>query len=76
MPFQEWENEEDDCLVISDDEEMDDADDIGTIFGRSMAVHKAKCDRFDKVVSGRVVGVEEMGKRVFACSVGYGKELE
>ncbi len=76
LPFHEWEDQEDDCLVLSDEEEMDDADEIGTNLGRSLSVHRSQRGRFDKRVSGRVVSVEEPGKRVFACSVGYGKELE
>lgn len=76
LPFHQWEDQEDDCLVLSDEEEMDDADEIGTNLGRSLSVHRSQRGRFDKRVSGRVVSVEEPGKRVFACSVRYGKELE
>ena len=76
LPFKEWEDEEDDCLVLSDDEEMDDVDELATIIGRSLSAHRSQSVRFTRKVSGRVVTVEEMGNRMFVCSVGYGNELK
>lgn len=48
LPFHEWEDQEDDCLVLSDEEEMDDADEIGTNLGRSLSVHRSQRGHFDK----------------------------
>lgn len=76
LPFQKWEDASNDLLL---DSEEDDVDEIPGVSGMPQTVAKPKAgssDRFDKVVSGRVVKVEEMGKREFVCSLSASNEVE
>lgn len=76
LPFQKWEDSSNDLLLES---EEDDVDEIPGVSGMPQTVAKPKAgssDRFDKVVSGRVVKVEEMGKREFVCSLSASNEVE
>ena len=76
LPFQKWEDSSNDLLL---DSEEDDVDEIPGVSGMPQTVAKPKAgssDRFDKVVSGRVVKVEEMGKREFVCSLSASNEVE
>ena len=61
------------------DSEEDDVDEIPGVSGMPQTVAKPKSgsfDKFDKLVSGRVVKVEEMGKREFVCSLSASNEVE
>lgn len=76
LPFQKWEDSSNDLLL---DSEEDDVDETPGVSGMPQTVTKPKAgssDRFDKVVSGRVVKVEEMGKREFVCSLSASNEVE
>lgn len=76
LPFQKWEDSSNDLLL---DSEEDDVDEMSGVSGMPQTVTKPKAgssDRFDKVVSGRVVKVEEMGKREFVCSLSASNEVE
>ena len=76
LPFQKWEDSSNDLLL---DSEEDDVDEIPGVSGMSQTVTKPKSgsfNTFNKVVSGRVVKVEETGKREFVCSLSASNEVE
>ena len=76
LPFQKWEDSSNDLLL---DSEEDDVDEIPGVSGMPQTIAKPKSgsfDKFDKLVSGRVVKVEEMGKREFVCSLSASNEVE